>query len=598
VALGAAALAALVGRDAAAAATAALAERTARAALAFAAGTRLDAALASANAVQLAHAGAAAVVMNRVAIVALAVVGLALVALQWSGAFGDAGQPPAPKLQAAAEKPKVAPAAPRPDAPADPTGDPVITAGLKWLVKDQKDDGHWTMEIACGSNGAAKGIAATGLALMPMLAAGSLNAASPASKPFGPSAKKGLAYLIKVQKADGAFDPFMYAHGIGAWAMCEAYAQNADAEYRNAAQQALDYIVAAQSPKGSWGYLAKQERGDSSISGWQCLALASGKRAGLKVPNETWKKYGEWLDSVAVGDGSYGYASKDRGGVAVTAECLLGRLETGWLPERPEFVKGIEFLQALPDSNFSDDPYTGLFAALLMNRQGADTYAWTRRLRADLVRTQHKDGSWPAGGRMNYPPLFNTATKLLSLQARSNYVALATPPEKLSDDELAGLWRNLTDRGVAPPARAMRLLAARPERSVPFLAAQLKPIKAADAKRVAELIEKLECDDFAVRQQAEGDLAGFGEGAKEDLEKALKRPAGSLEFRRLLERLLERLDDNSPNPDRLRQLRALRVLEYAGTTDAVKVLRALAAGAPRAALTIEAAASLKRLGKE
>ena len=48
---------------------------------------------------------------------------------------------------------------------------------------------------------------------------------------------------------------------------------------------------------------------------------------------------------------------------------------------------------------------------------------------------------------------------------------------------------------------------------------------------------------------------------------------------------------------RLRALRAVEVLEYIGTTEAKKLLMALAQGAAEARLTREAKASLKRLAK-
>ena len=63
------------------------------------------------------------------------------------------------------------------------------------------------------------------------------------------------------------------------------------------------------------------------------------------------------------------------------------------------------------------------------------------------------------------------------------------------------------------------------------------------------------------------------------------------------ERLLARLEGGRLPAEQLRALRALEVLEAAGTPEAREVLRALAKGAADAALTQEAAAALERLGR-
>jgi hypothetical protein len=68
-----------------------------------------------------------------------------------------------------------------------------------------------------------------------------------------------------------------------------------------------------------------------------------------------------------------------------------------------------------------------------------------------------------------------------------------------------------------------------------------------------------------------------------------------LEVRRRIERLLLPLLEPGLSTERLRQRRAVAVLEQVGSPEAVKVLRRLAKGAPGAALTREAKAALRRL---
>jgi hypothetical protein len=70
----------------------------------------------------------------------------------------------------------------------------------------------------------------------------------------------------------------------------------------------------------------------------------------------------------------------------------------------------------------------------------------------------------------------------------------------------------------------------------------------------------------------------------------------SLEMRQRIQQVLSKLEP-SASAERLRALRAIQVLEYAGTAEAKEHLRTLAKGIPDARLTCEAKAALDRLAK-
>jgi Tol biopolymer transport system component len=139
--------------------------------------------------------------------------------------------------------------------------------------------------------------------------------------------------------------------------------------------------------------------------------------------------------------------------------------------------------------------------------------------------------------------------------------------------------------------RAMAALTAAPAQAVGLLRDKLRPVAAPDAKRVAELIRKLDSNSFEEREAAARELKGLGEGAEAALRKALDGEL-SPEPRRRLREVLEAV---SGTQERLRKLRAVEVLERAGGADARALLRRLAAGAPGAWLTQEASRSLQRL---
>ena len=69
-----------------------------------------------------------------------------------------------------------------------------------------------------------------------------------------------------------------------------------DSAVRDQAQKALDFIAAAQEPGvGGWRYVP-QVGSDTSVSGWQMMALKSGELAGLEVASSVYPLVARWLD--------------------------------------------------------------------------------------------------------------------------------------------------------------------------------------------------------------------------------------------------------------------------------------------------------------
>ena len=109
------------------------------------------------------------------------------------------------------------------------------------------------------------------------------------------------------------------------------------------------------------------------------------------------------------------------------------------------------------------------------------------------------------------------------------------------------------------------------------------------------LIKDLDGATFDAREKAMKDLERLERAAENALRKALAEPQTSLELRRRMERLIERLDAPVTEPERLRELHGVEVLEMVGTPEAKEVLERLAKGTPGLALTREAKAALARL---
>ncbi len=169
-----------------------------------------------------------------------------------------------------------------------------------------------------------------------------------------------------------------------------------------------------------------------------------------------------------------------------------------------------------------------------------------------------------------------------------------TGKAELLDIEAA--WRDLAAGDADVAFRAMRRLASSPKDGVALLRQRVLPIPVPDEKRLAKLIADLDSEQFDLRATAQRELEKLGELAVHACHNALKGNP-TIELRRRLEGLVEKQARElwNPGPERLRTLRAVEVLEMAGTPDARAALKTLAEGAPGAQLTDETKASQVRL---
>jgi RNA polymerase sigma factor (sigma-70 family) len=172
----------------------------------------------------------------------------------------------------------------------------------------------------------------------------------------------------------------------------------------------------------------------------------------------------------------------------------------------------------------------------------------------------------------------------------------ARPAGGLTGKERDALWADLAGDDAARAHRAIARLSAAPGVFLPILKGRLHPVPVAEGARVAKLLSSLDADAFQAREQASRELREIGEAARSALERERRRPDLSPELRRRLDDLLKRVWA-PPVGDRLRELRAVEVLERIGTAEARQVLEALARGSPEARLTREAEGALQRLGK-
>jgi hypothetical protein len=286
-----------------------------------------------------------------------------------------------------------------------------VARGLRWIALNQHHDGHWSLSNLPHSSGGQGQIqsdtAATSLALLPYLGAGQTHLVGM----YKDNVSRGLRWLISQQKEDGDLrgnsqgNAGMYAHGQSAIVLCEAYGMTHDEALRGPAQRALDFIVAAQHSGGGWRY-RPGEAGDTSVVGWQLMALQSGRAAGLVVPAATFENASHFLDTVASKDQSrYAYLPHNGPTNVMTAEALLCRIYLGWKKDEPGLAGGINWLleEYLPSRN-DPDIYYWYYATQTMHHYGGPEWnRWNLHMRDVLVASQEKSGknagSWSPVGR-------------------------------------------------------------------------------------------------------------------------------------------------------------------------------------------------------
>ncbi len=169
-------------------------------------------------------------------------------------------------------------------------------------------------------------------------------------------------------------------------------------------------------------------------------------------------------------------------------------------------------------------------------------------------------------------------------------------PVLLTARELEGLWADLARDDAARAYQSIWTMVSARKETTAFLKKHLQPVSSPDPQRIARLITDLSNDRSPIREKAMKELGKLGELA----EPALRSTLGgkpSLDVRRRLERLLQKLEQPVTDPQQLRSLRAIEVLEHIGSAQARELLQCLAKGATEARLTQEARVSMERLAK-
>ena len=301
-------------------------------------------------------------------------------------------------------------------------GGPAVMLALKWLAAHQDADGKWDCDDfmkhdpagdKCDGAGQAlydNGV--TGLALLAFLRAGEVS----------PGVRKGLDFLIASQDENGcigtrATPHFIYGSSIATWALSEAFARTGEKRYGDAAQRGIDFLEKARNPYLGWRYGERPGDNDTSATACCALALAAGRRAGLRVDEASFDGARTWFEKMSdPATAQVGYNL--RGGMPARPEAMVARFPS----EKSQAItaaaidamlamgddgvqvrKGVDLcLKLLPVWNPDDgsiDMYYWFHGTEAMARVGGGAWAqWRKALEAALLPSQHPAGSGARAG--------------------------------------------------------------------------------------------------------------------------------------------------------------------------------------------------------
>src|SRR5262249_27580426 len=134
------------------------------------------------------------------------------------------------------------------------------------------------------------------------------------------------------------------------------------------------------------------------------------------------------------------------------------------------------------------------------------------------------------------------------------------PREPARRADLAEAYRDLGAEDPRKAFRAVRVLAADPGRSVPYLEKRVEAVPGYGGRCGTQLIADLDADKFQIRERARVALTLFGEGVQAQLRAAFTRKGVSLELRERVGRLIRRLEANDLTEDQRRRFRVIAAL--------------------------------------
>jgi hypothetical protein len=327
-----------------------------------------------------------------------------------------------------------------------------VDHALQYLARQQEPDGRWTRVNDQSLPGKRAynphDMAFTGLALLTFLARDN----SPFEPgPYQATVRRGLNYLLSNQSADGDLrgpaefrgaasqQANMYDHAIAMLAISECALLSGDRRLASAARAGAQFIVNAQDQQGGGWRYAPGATGDSSVFGWEIMALHTAELLGFQIPANTRQSARHYIDNACSGPRNVltSYQPGLDPTQTMTAEMIFARILLGERFSDAQVKDAGDFLSLYPPDAAHPDLYCWYYASLCMLQTNSPTWSdWNARTRDALIQLQTRggfaDGCWEidAKGIDRSGYIFTTAIATLTLEVYYRYApGLAEAPK-------------------------------------------------------------------------------------------------------------------------------------------------------------------------
>ncbi|MHC4093783.1 MAG: carboxypeptidase regulatory-like domain-containing protein, partial [Planctomycetota bacterium] len=286
-----------------------------------------------------------------------------------------------------------------------------VKLALKWLADHQNHDGHWDglrFDDGCGGCGGQTeyevDVALTGLSLLCFLGAGHTHVED---GPYQDNVGRAMVWLLNRQQPNGDLrdGETMYSHGIAAIALAEAYGMARDSALYERVTRSVKFVADARGKRtGGWRY-NPGEAGDTSVLGWQVMALSSAQTAGIEVPAEAFQSARAWLRRAEPQPGLYAYRPKKPVTPTMTAEAMFVQQLLGARRNESHLQVSARFISRnFPDWEEGLNTYNWYYTTLaLFHYRGPSWSRWNEALTAELLEHQNttgsRAGSWDPDGK-------------------------------------------------------------------------------------------------------------------------------------------------------------------------------------------------------
>jgi hypothetical protein len=271
---------------------------------------------------------------------------------------------------------------------------------------------------------------------------------------YGKNVEDGVRWVLTRQRPNGLLSApgepgqEMYNHGIATLMLAEVAGmadEDLGKEIRKKLEKAVELILIAQRKqenhfKGGWRYQITTQDSDTSVTGWQLMALRAAKNVGCDVPAESIESAVDYIKRCGtnpVGGFSYqpgGYPNAACSGTGVLMLELAGK----HMHKSAETLRAGSFiLKGPPEWGQPHYFYAIYYCSQATFQLGGNYWSeYRKKLHEQLLRNQDlRTGSWMGPEGVQYGATYSTSMAILSLAVEYRFLPIYQRDEGAEEEK-------------------------------------------------------------------------------------------------------------------------------------------------------------------